>query len=814
MDNTVKTEIKNYIDRRLDDVILDSDKKFHPGLIYLKKWVDYDKGFEELLSLCILNIHRKFHFDDGDNTAGMSKLTATVSSVGQMMITKIDSYPAQTKANWKLSVILGGLIVEALQELEYVVVNKDAPDYVGILGKTPIMIHATYKWNEMVEVIKPTITKKLGSVYPNKPHDINGLFDTIFRKPIIKRFTDEELFDSLLEEDFIAGLNNIRQTGWRINKDVFNVVINTPMDNTIPEIPREGSKREVDLAFKEYVAESRKRDKGKDNHFEESLHKYEQASIKWSRKKEKLKTRSQIVDRQITIARATCFINLEQFFYDVETDYRGRVYYSEAFLNYQGSDLAKSLLEFSEGTTMTVAGYEWLLIHIANCWNKVLNIKELEEITWFECDYISHLKSQNLEDINLDKLSLEDRKRWSLFKLDELVQMGELNVVEETAEKPFMLLAACIELSKYMTAVENGVEHITFLPIPVDGTANGIQHTAAITRDRVSGSLVGLTDLEFPIDLYVKVGQRMMENYPEFFESRNMPIKDVRKIISKRATMTRQYSAGRKKISESMFSDAYKLKATEKYNMTAEDCDKLATVAIEAIDNVCPSNSIVRDFLQELVMFELGKFGYVNDDKTSAQDKANSLKRILKSVDRSTDEGEQKFNETLEELRSIPYEKVWGNGSNRITWITPSGFPVFCNLFDKERVEVQIRISGKRFTIVGQWDNEERPDISKHVSSIAANMIHSLDSTHMVNTAKTWGNSFGAVHDSFATHASNVDGLIETLKDEFLNIYDGKDMFQYFIDTIISNKDGLEIDKPKLGDLDLKELHDSNNFFA
>ena len=86
-------------------------------------------------------------------------------------------------------------------------------------------------------------------------------------------------------------------------------------------------------------------------------------------------------------AKASNYVNIDKFFYDVEVDYRGRIYYADSFLHYQGSDLAKGLLEFSEGKVMTQQGYRWLLRHIACSYNQSYSVSELEDIDFFEYDY-------------------------------------------------------------------------------------------------------------------------------------------------------------------------------------------------------------------------------------------------------------------------------------------------------------------------------------------------------------------------------------------------------------------------------------------
>jgi DNA-directed RNA polymerase len=63
---------------------------------------------------------------------------------------------------------------------------------------------------------------------------------------------------------------------------------------------------------------------------------------------------------------------------------------------------------------------------------------------------------------------------------------------------------------------------------------------------------------------------------------------------------------------------------------------------------------------------------------------------------------------------------------------------------------------------------------SKQFNSIAPNIVHSFDAAHLmmtVNAAADCGISVGTVHDSYGTHACDVDTLGSILRDMFIEIY-------------------------------------------
>lgn len=47
-------------------------------------------------------------------------------------------------------------------------------------------------------------------------------------------------------------------------------------------------------------------------------------------------------------------------------DFRGRLYPIPPHLNHMGPDIARGLLEFSEGKKLGTSGLRWLKIHLAN----------------------------------------------------------------------------------------------------------------------------------------------------------------------------------------------------------------------------------------------------------------------------------------------------------------------------------------------------------------------------------------------------------------------------------------------------------------
>jgi len=84
----------------------------------------------------------------------------------------------------------------------------------------------------------------------------------------------------------------------------------------------------------------------------------------------------------------------------------------------------------------------------------------------------------------------------------------------------------------------------------------------------------------------------------------------------------------------------------------------------------------------------------------------------------------------------------------------------------------------------------------------------------MANTITSFNGSFAAVHDSFSTHAGEVDFLQEITKMTFIAQYDVENFFEVLLDTLMLNKDTFTFAQPQLGNLNLSELIDSKYFFC
>jgi len=108
---------------------------------------------------------------------------------------------------------------------------------------------------------------------------------------------------------------------------------------------------------------------------------------------------------------------------------------------------------------------------------------------------------------------------------------------------------------------------------------------------------------------------------------------------------------------------------------------------------------------------------------------------------------------------------------NTLVWTTPLRMPV-----------VQpYRKSGTRLIstclqdlVLTNVDRDDPVNRRKQLQAFPPNFIHSLDASHMMLSAlecDTIGLTFAAVHDSFWTHAADVDSMNGVIRDAFIRIH-------------------------------------------
>lgn len=190
-----------------------------------------------------------------------------------------------------------------------------------------------------------------------------------------------------------------------------------------------------------------------------------------------------MISKRISVLRtlqlARKFSTKEAIYFPYDVDSRGRTYPKVAFLNPQGPDYVKGLLEFSVGKPVCADDYSafYLTIAIANAWGQ-------------------------------DKLPLEERAAWVEENEEMLLSVATHPLQDlrwRDADEPFMALRGAMEWLGYC---EYGEGYVSHMPIHFDATCSGLQHFSALLRDAEGGFHVNLTGHPERQDIYGAVAKK------------------------------------------------------------------------------------------------------------------------------------------------------------------------------------------------------------------------------------------------------------------------------------------------------------------
>ncbi|KAG0091794.1 DNA-directed RNA polymerase [Podila epicladia] len=431
------------------------------------------------------------------------------------------------------------------------------------------------------------------------------------------------------------------------------------------------------------------------------------------------------VNYKVEIARA--FAD-EPMFFPHNLDFRGRAYPIPPLFNHLGNDLCRGLLMFDEAKPLGSKGFTWLKIHLANL-------------------------------AGFDKHSLSARAQFTMDHLEDIFDSADKPMEGRRwwlkAEDPWQCLATCIEVAD---AIRSGdpENFMSRIPVHQDGTCNGLQHYAALGGDMAGAQQVNLVPSDSPQDVYTGVAQaveRMLEKQAaEGVESAQILVGKVTRKIVKQTVMTNVYGVtfigARAQIEN-------RLKETE--GIPEDQVRTLST------------------YLTQQVFASIGE---MFTGARAIQDwLAESARRIAKSVPKSvvnpeTEEiHENLVNNNKRKKAKTSKQAIADQQMTSVIWTTPLNLPIVQPYRKMEHK--QVRTNLQSLTI--KDPSQASPvNVQKQRTAFPPNFIHSLDATHMLMSAVGCveaGLTFASVHDSYWTHARDVEVMNEVLRKQFIMLH-------------------------------------------
>ncbi|CAM9229176.1 unnamed protein product [Choristocarpus tenellus] len=571
-------------------------------------------------------------------------------------------------------------------------------------------------------------------------------------------------------EKVYQGLNCLGKVRWRINTQVFDVMLQawregrtieglpSRTDLPVPETPKEY----------EEVWKRGKRDRGKNQskiglRTEEEV--TEEKTCRALRRKagqhrrmvNKVKSKNADMhslrcDMQIKMSIAEEFRD-HAFYFPYNMDFRGRTYPVPPNLSITGSDHCRGMLQFDEARPLGPTGLFWLKVHLANLFGE-------------------------------DKLSLEDRVEFVNNHLDQVRDSAECPLDGDgwwiKADSPWQCLAVCKDIIMAIDSPDP-TRYRSCIPVHQDGSCNGMQHYSALGRDAMGGAQVNLMPSSKPQDVY------------------NGVCKVVREKVSADATMDLPEDAQEEQVSR------------KKY---ARMCDGL----------------VERKVVKQTVMTSVYGVTYIGarkqiqgqlEDRLAAEGEVLTEDQdadIYRAASYLASLTMQVLEELFTEARNImawltELARLVAAEGQPMSWVTPIGLPVVQPYRRQSSFQVQTLLQGVHIV----EENDNLPvSASRQRSAFPPNFVHSLDSTHMLLTAVEMdrqGISFAAVHDSYWVHAGHVEEMNTSLRQCFVDLY-SQPILEDLHKSLCLRFPTIDFPPiPKRGTLDLEKVKNSRYFF-
>lgn len=522
-------------------------------------------------------------------------------------------------------------------------------------------------------------------------------------------------------KQIFAGLDVLGKTPWRVNRGLLEVMLQAwQSGEAFGKIPAEN------LEF-EYPPEP---DIAEGIRFRRKWLKDIKAI---ENKKFGVKSQRCFYNFQLEIARA--YAN-ETIYFPHSVDFRGRAYPMVPLFNHMGADPCRSLLVFGKGKELGERGLRWLKIHLASLFG--FDKASFDDRLQFTDDHIS--------DILDSATNALGGKRWWL-----------------KAEDPWQCLGACMELKK---ALDEPDPHrfVSHLPIHQDGTCNGLQHYAALGGDVAGAKQVNLEPGDRPSDIYSGVADIVKAKLADIAAQGHelaqlLDGKLTRKVV-KQTVMTNVYGVtfiGAKQQVRGQL-ETLLPNFPNGFTLNLDQAALLVThLTFEALSSMFNGAVAIQHW-----------FGACAATISQAVS-PRQIKRLQDQLDGKVDSSTQ--HSKYKPMKTKPWtEKDLYRTS--IIWTTPLKMPVVQPY--RTSTSQQVKTHMQALSLQRSSSSSDPVSKTQQCRAFPPNFIHSLDATHMILTClkcNEVGLSFAAVHDSFWTHACDVDVMNRIIRDAFIRMH-------------------------------------------
>lgn len=519
-------------------------------------------------------------------------------------------------------------------------------------------------------------------------------------------------------EQIFKGLDVLGSTSWKINRPVLRVMLEIwnsgaalanipPAEANFSPIPKPPADADP-LIRKQYL---------KDVKAQENL-------------KGSIHSQRCFQNFQMEIARA---LRNDVFYFPHNLDFRGRAYPVPPLFNHMGADHCRGLLKFGEGRELGESGLKWVKVHLSNVFG-------------------------------YDKASLSEREAFADEHLDDILDSAT-NPLEGRrwwleGENPWQTLAACVELKDALDSPDP-TKFMSSLPCHQDGTCNGLQHYAALGGDEWGAKQVNLEPGDRPADVYSAVADLVKEGIAQDLAKGSKLAKVLNGKIN------------RKVVKQTVMTNVY---GVTFIGARAQVKKQLVALYKDLPDDPDCNPGILAAYVANKIFASLSTmFSGAHDIQHWLGACAHRIVTSMmpEQIEHIMNEFEVR-DETLKPRRgySPPFDtEVLMQFKSGVIWTTPLHMPVVQPYrTSKSRI---VKTSLQQISL-SEPQRSDPVSRRKQLQGFPPNFIHSLDATHMILSAlrcHDLGMSFAAVHDSFWTHAADIDKMNDVLRDAFIRVH-------------------------------------------
>lgn len=412
-------------------------------------------------------------------------------------------------------------------------------------------------------------------------------------------------------------------------------------------------------------------------------------------------------------------------------------------LNHYYGDYRRAMFDFADKKPITDEGFNWLMIHAANCgdFDKISKRSYSDRIDWV---------AKNIDMIRAcatDPMNPTVFEKWT------------------SAGDPFLFQRACVEVA---AAIDHGSPgYLCGIPVNIDASNSGTQIFSALIRYAPDARLVNLLPGEAPEDIYSHIAdicnQRLLVDANSERECRDAARQwldngGIDRSIIKRPTLAYGYSA----------------RAYGMVDMILEDFMQGHTDA----------------YYQDGVVHPYAMEGDSNGFRC-AHYLGHMLMQVIQQNIHSATVG-------MRFLRGVA--RAFNRAGLHMQWRTPCNAPVFQNYYvtdNDDMLEVKSKLGSRTLNVKRQSDTIQREtvrtgpvDPRESSNGVAANFIHSIDASIVFKTVtncKAIGiDDFFVIHDSFGTTPADMPRMFHQVRSAFVDIFEQEDPYQRLLEGAIA----------------------------